>query len=596
MKDLWKVFQDVLSILPAEAVRFLRRYSFSLSVLSIFDALALALLAITMNPMVTGRPLVLPIFGQISAMGLLVMLGVVCLLMITKGLFAVLLLRRATSRFARYELALGGRLFESFIRAPWVERLKRNSSDMVRMVDSSVGSTIANFLLPGASLPGEGMTFLVIVVVLAIAKPLVAVTGILYLTMVGAFLFFWISRKAREAGRVSLHASRYTSRIITEMIGALKEVTLRNKLSEVAGVVERSRVRSSRARANMQFLSQIPRYVLESAIVGGFVLVGAVGYASGGIPATVAAVGLFGLAGFRLAPSIIRFQAITSQMISNAPHAVAVVRDIRQAESAASAVAPQNSLDLPEDPRSLIFEHVSFDYLAGGEPAVRDISLKIPFGSTVAFVGSSGAGKSTMIDLILGLIEPSKGQIRVDDVSLKDVTESWRGRVGYVPQDVSLFDASIAENVALTWSGEIDRDLVRECLATAQLLDFIESREGGIDGAVGEKGLALSGGQRQRLGIARALYSQPLILVMDEATSALDTATEAAVSTAIASLHGETTVVLVAHRLATVQHADEVFFMSGGRIEASGTFTQLVKRVPEFAAQARLAGLTTGEL
>ena len=201
-----------------------------------------------------------------------------------------------------------------------------------------------------------------------------------------------------------------------------------------------------------------------------------------------------------------------------------------------------------------------------------------------------------MIDLILGLIEPTSGSIAVDAISLTELTDAWRARVGYVPQDVALFDASIAENVALSWTGEIDRDRVRDCLAKAQLLEFIEARDGGIDGKVGERGMALSGGQRQRLGIARALYSQPLVLVMDEATSALDTTTEAAVTEAIRGLHGEITVVTVAHRLSTVKHVDQLFFMSGGRVVDSGTFDELVERVPEFAAQARLAGLTDSAL
>lgn len=592
MKEIWKLFQEVLSVLPPGAARFLRGYSISLGILAIFDAVALVLLAVTINPMATGRELVLPVIGVVSQGGLLVMLGLVCVLIIAKGVFAVLLLRRATKRFAIYELAIGGRLFRSYMASPWVERLKRNSSDLNRMVDSSVAATVSTFLLPGATLLGEVATFVAIVVVLAVVKPIVAITGIVYLGLVGAVLFFWISRKAREAGRVSLFASRRTARLIIEMVGALKEVTLRNKLGEVAAVVEDSRTNSSRARANIQLLAQLPRYVLESAIVGGFVLVGFVGYLTGGTPAIVVAVGLFGLAGFRLAPSIMRFQAIMSQMIANAPHARAVVTEIRQAESSSQKFEDREALPLPTAPKQLVFDRVSFGYVEGAEQAVTDISLSIPFGSTVAFVGSSGAGKSTMIDLILGLIEPTAGHVRVDDMDLTQITKNWREHVGYVPQDVSLFDATVAQNVALSWTGEIDRQRVRDCLEKAQLLEFIDAREGGIDGSVGEKGMSLSGGQRQRLGIARALYSQPLVLVMDEATSALDTTTEAAVTSAIRGLRGEVTVVTVAHRLSTVKHADTIYFMSGGKVRASGKFDELVAAVPEFAAQAKLAGLT----
>lgn len=227
---------------------------------------------------------------------------------------------------------------------------------------------------------------------------------------------------------------------------------------------------------------------------------------------------------------------------------------------------------------------------------MREVGLTLPFGSVAALVGASSAGKSTMVDLMLGLLSPSEGTVTVDGIPLDQVTRWWRSRVAYVPQEVSLFDSTVAQNVALTWSADFDRERVREALAMAQLLDVIEEREGGIDAPIGERGLALSGGQRQRLGIARALYAQPLVLVLDEATSALDTRTEAAVAAAIAELRGSTTVVSVAHRLSTVKNADTIFFMSGGRLVGAGPFDELAATVPEFAQQVKLAGLGDGEL
>lgn len=180
--------------------------------------------------------------------------------------------------------------------------------------------------------------------------------------------------------------------------------------------------------------------------------------------------------------------------------------------------------------------------------------------------------------------------MRIGEQDLADVLADWRSRVGYVPQDVSLFNGTIAQNVALSWDSEIDEERVRDCLRRAQLLEIIDSR-GGLQTMAGERGFAFSGGQRQRLGIARALYTDPLVLVMDEATSALDTATEEAVTHALRELHGDVTVVTVAHRLSTIRHADQVCFMSGGTIAARGTFDEVVAAHPEFAHQANLAGL-----
>jgi ABC-type bacteriocin/lantibiotic exporter with double-glycine peptidase domain len=588
------VFREVLSILPSSARRFLIFYMVALAALSLLDAGALGLLAAVTAPILAGGSLVLPLIGTVSDTGLLVMLGLVCVLVVLKSVLAITLLWSATRRFARYELAIGARLFDSYIRAPWVERLKRNSTELIRMSDSSVAVTISGFLLPGSTVLGEFMTFVSILVVLAIAQPILAAVAFVYLMLIGGVLFFWVTRRSRQAGRTNQTYSVKNVRLVAEMIGALKEVTLRDKTAEIAEVVRVNRVQTSRARANIQFLNQVPRYVLEAGIIGGVVLVGLTGFliSGGQITAAIGAVAIFGLAGFRLAPSIVRFQAVISQVSSNQPHAEAVVREIRAAEKASQHLKERASKELAPHPDVMRFEKVSFRYAPELPDAVTDLELQIPMGSSVAFVGSSGAGKSTIVDLVLGLIEPTAGRISIDGTDLRELTQSWRSRVGYVPQDVALFDASIAQNVALSWTDDIDRDRVRAALKQAQLLTLVEGREGGIEGMVGERGLALSGGQRQRLGIARALYAEPLVLVMDEATSALDTATEAAVSKAIRTLQGKVTLITVAHRLSTIRDADRIFFMSEGRVAADGTFDELVTAVPEFALQAALAGLT----
>jgi ABC-type bacteriocin/lantibiotic exporter with double-glycine peptidase domain len=591
MSGVAGLFREVLSVMPRSASRYLIVYAVALAALSLLDAAALGLLAAVTGPVLSGGSLKLPLIGEVSDIGLLVMIGLVCALVIGKSVLAITLLWGATRRFAKYELMIGSRLFESYIRAPWVERLNRNSAELVRLTDTSVSVTISNFLLPGATLPGEFMNFVTILIVLAIAQPLLALVAFLYLSVIGCVLFFVVTRRSRQAGRVNQAYSVRSVRLVTEMIGALKEVSLRNKLGEVAAVVEDNRRHSTRARSNVQFLGQVPRYVLESGIIGGVVLVGITGYLTGGLTGTLTAVAIFGLAGFRMAPSIIRFQAVVSQVSANQPHAEAVVAEIRAVEDASAHLAERVSTPLAEHPAAMSFDGVSFRYAADAPDAVQDLTFQIAIGSSVAFVGSSGAGKSTIIDLVLGLIEPTAGRISIDGTDLREVTTSWRDRVGYVPQDVSLFDSSIAQNVALTWTDDIDRDRVRTSLQQAQLLDLIEGRDLGIDSPVGERGLALSGGQRQRLGIARALYPQPLVLVMDEATSALDTATEAAVSAAIRQLQGTVTLITIAHRLSTIRDADRIFFLSSGRIVASGTFDELVASVPEFALQAALAGL-----
>lgn len=594
MKAVWQLYRDVTEILPPRARRFLVRYSVLLGLLSVLDAAALAILAVVIGPIVAGTSLTLPILGDVDTVGMLLLLAAVCGAIIAKGVFALLLSWRATRVFSSYELELGARLFDSYLSSSWVDRLKRNSADIVRLTDSSVSTTISGFILPTTLLVGELVSFVTVVVVLAIAQPAVAAIALVYLGALGAVLFFWVTRRAREAGQVALRFSLRSTRLITEMVGALKEVTLRAKAEEAASVVRSNRQRTTRARANTQFLAQVPRYVVDSGIVGGFALVGFAGYLMDGLTGALTAIALFGLAGFRMAPSIVRFQGIVSQVSVSMPHARAVLAEIRRSEATTTRVS-RDEKSLPESPATLTFRSVSFRYTSDTPNAVHDVSLEIPFGSTVAFVGSSGAGKSTMIDLLLGLLEPTSGDIEIDGLPLSTVRQAWRSRVGYVPQDVSLFDSTIAQNVALTWTNDYDAERVARALELAQMLDTVTARAGGIDGRVGERGLTLSGGQRQRLGIARALYADPLVLVMDEATSALDTATEAAVTDAIRTLRGSVTIITVAHRLSTVLESDIIFFMRDGCVAARGTFEQLVRTVPDFAHQARLAGLAGRE-
>ena len=592
MKSVIRSLRSILAVLPVAAKRFLASYSVALGLLSILDAAALGLLALIIAPLVSNSTVRLPLIGEVGSVGLLILLGIVCLLIVIKGALTLLLTWVATRRFAAFELDIGNQLLDSYLTSPWVVRLGRNSSDLIRIADIGIANTIAGFILPVATLPGEALTFLLLLLVLAIAQPAIAAIALIYLGLVGVVLFFWISRRAQEAGRVSLRSSLRVSRLIAEMVGALKEITLRNKTDEVAGVVRETRIQTARARANLQFLASVPRVVLDSALIGGFVLVGFAGYVMGGIPATVTAISLFALAGFRMVPSLQRFQNILTTVTANAPHVDVVVDDIRAAAVATPESRHVDRATPSVEPVSLELDSVTFTYPNGQDPAVREVTLSIPFGSTAAIVGASGSGKSTLVDLILGLVSPSSGRITIDGTPIDELTNWWRARVGYVPQEVSLFDASVAQNVALSWSNDVDRERVTAALKQAQLLDTIETRFGGIDGGIGERGLSLSGGQRQRLGIARALYTRPLVLVLDEATSALDTSTEATVTEAIKALRGTVTTVTVAHRLATIQHSDRIFFMSGGRVVAQGSFDELVASAPEFARQAALAGLT----
>ena len=598
MKLVIKSYRDLMRYLPSDARSYLIRYIVISCLLTVLDTGAIALLALSLTPMITGAQLTLPIIGTLGEDAYIWMVTGVALLILIKSALALAQQWFATRRFAEFELEIGRQLFDAYIKAPWTYRLGRNTAQIVRIADVGIANAVSGFLLPIVQLPSMIVSFVMILAIIVIAQPLTALITIVYLGLISALLYWVVSGRSVQAGRVSRDYSFKVASLMTEMMQALKEITLRDKTGEVADIVHHNRTFSTRARANLNFLGAVPGFVLNAALVGGFVLVGAVGYLTGGggesgLQEALGGVALFAVAGFRLVPSLTGFQSIVTRTTANVPHVEAVIFDLQVSEKYLEVAEKLGKEPIEGNPEMLRLRGVSYGYPKHEDtPALHDIDLDVPIGSSLALVGSSGAGKSTLVDVLLGLLVPQEGTMKLDDQNLTDVLAAWRARVGYVPQDVSLFDGTIAQNVALAWDDEdIDFDRVRTSLERAQLWDTIEKREGGMRDRIGERGISLSGGQRQRLGIARALYGDPLILVLDEATSALDTKTEFKVTEAIRGLKGKVTIISVAHRLSTIRDSDLVCFMQDGTIADRGTFEELVARVPNFAEQAQLAGL-----
>jgi ATP-binding cassette, subfamily B, bacterial PglK len=592
MKRILATLRELLPLLPQGARRFFGWYMVVTSSLTILDVTAMALLALVIAPAINGTPLSLPVIGPLPNTATPWIVLIACALIILKDALQVFLHWVATGRFSRYELQIGNRLFRAYIHSSWEERSKRTVAEITRIADAGIANTIAGFILPLAVVPSAITTFVLILGVLVISDPLTCLIAFTYLSLVALIVNKVVTRRALEAGQVNRDYSYRVAILMTEMVDALKELSLRNRLDQVASVVLDSRKHSVRARRNGSFLSILPLYSFEAALVGGFLLIGLAAFLTSGLNGAIASIALFAATGFRLIPAINAIQGSIVQATASIPSAQDVINDMTGAEkNVAETAAAQDSGTLPDSPRLLRLDNVVFSYPNSQEQVLRGIDLEIPLGSSLGIVGPSGAGKSTLIDILLGLSVPSAGTVTIDGQPLTHVIRAWRDRVGYVPQRVALFDGSIAQNVALTWDDNFDRDRVAAALDKARLSTLVANRANGMDERIGERGVSLSGGQQQRLGIARALYADPLVLVLDEATSSLDTKTEDEVTQAIRGLQGEVTLISVAHRLSTIKDYDQVAYIDSGRVAGKGTFSELALALPAFGEQVALAGL-----
>lgn len=592
MKQMWSALRDFLPLLPGRARLFLAIYIVCTAVLALFDVASMSLIVLIITPVASGGPVVLPVLGELPPEATPWLLLIACSLIIIKSVLAVLMNYIATRQFAMYQFEIGARMFRAYLGSSWEERSKRSTVEFTRIADTGISVAISGLVLSLLTIPGNVLTIVLTLGVLVVAQPVTALLSLAYLGVVAVIINQVVTKRTLRAAADDLEFSFRVARLLTEMVEAMKELTLRGRLEQIQEVVGGHRRVAIKARASLAFLSTIPRYSYEAALIGGFLLIGGTAYLLGGLSAAVVAVALFGAAGIRLIPALTAIQASVISATASVPWVKDVVKDLLGAEAnSTDALSGIDASALPVAPKTLALEGIEFRYPAGKSHVLLGLDLSVPLGSSLGIVGPSGSGKSTLVDLLLGLRTPTSGQISIDGVPLTDVIHSWRSRIGYVPQRVTLFDGTIGQNVALTWDEEYDREKVLAVLAKAQLNSLIESREKGIDERIGERGMSLSGGQQQRLGIARALYSDPLVLVLDEATSSLDTKTEDDVVTAIKALQGEVTLIAVAHRISTIKDYDQICYLDDGQILGKGTFRELAKAVPQFGLQVKLAGL-----
>ena len=494
---------------------------------------------------------------------------------------------------ARYNsnrrVSISNRLFKAYLRSPYTFHLQRNTAVLLRNTNSESGSVISGVLSPVLSLAQEAITLLMIFVLLVVVEPVV--TLVVFGVMGTITVLFYRATRAKisDYAAEAQHHRRLSVQAVQQGLGGFKDARILGREGFFLESYRESTWFQAEADRFKAVISALPRLFLETIAVVAILGVSALLVAQDRpVEAIIPTLTLLGVAVVRLMPS---FQKISANINAlkwgekalDAVHGDLVELDEMEAEVRARR---QSGAPLPfED--GIRFDGVSYRYPEQEGEALQDVTLEIPKGAAVGFVGPSGAGKTTVVDVLLGLLDPTEGRVLVDGQDVQGRMARWQRKIGYIPQSIYLTDDTVRANVAFGMDDdEIDDAQVWAALDAAQLREMVEGLPEGIDTKVGERGVRMSGGQRQRVGIARALYHNPEVLVMDEATSALDNQTERQFVEALESLQGSHTLVVIAHRLSTVRNCDQLFMLDRGRLVAQGSYDHLTATSAAFRRMA----------
>jgi ABC-type bacteriocin/lantibiotic exporter with double-glycine peptidase domain len=492
-------------------------------------------------------------------------------------------------RFANREghnLAL--RLLESYLLRPYTFYLGRNTSELQKNIFTEVQKVTVSVLIPGVQMIAKATVVVFILALLAYSDPLL--TAIIAAVLLGSYLIIFRAFRPilQITGSTSVDAGTQRAKHALEALTGIKEIKLLGRERDFLRLFERPSLDWADAQARAHAVGQLPRFAVETVALG-LVLVAAIYLlrTSGDVAGVLPMLGLYAFAGYRIMPALQQVFAAWSTFRYARAAMDVVLRDLRSADPMTETIPPRDA-DVLKFRRAVSCSALSFRYPGTQTWALRDVTLVIARNSSVGIVGATGSGKSTLIDVLMGLLVPDEGSVCVDDVRVDRASvRAWRRNIGHVPQQIFLSDDTIARNVALGLRDElIDQERVVRACRIARLHDFVSGLPLGYRTIVGDRGIRLSGGQRQRIGLARALYGDPEVLVLDEATSALDNATENAVLEALRSLAGSKTIITIAHRLSTVKGCGVLYVMHEGRIVEFGSYGELIESSQRFRALA----------
>jgi len=487
--------------------------------------------------------------------------------------------------------SLSRRLLASYLHRPYVFFLNQNTAALGRNILMETQQVVNGLVIPGMRTLTKGLVILFILAFLLAINPMLALVMMATLGSSYGVIYAFVHRKLARIGRERIEANTERFKVASEAFGAIKLLKLLGKDKLFIERYSTQSFRYSDRMASAALISSIPRYAMETIAFGGILVV--VLYLLGmrrNLEQVLPLVGLYAFAGYRLMPALQVLFSGAAQVKFNAA-ALDVLHEALEGDVIHATSADRDAVPLPFH-ETLELRNVTFRYPGAGLPVLEGLNLTINAGSSVGFAGRTGSGKTTTVDLILGLLRLAGGGIYVDGTEITDENLGrWQRNLGYVPQEIYLTDDTVARNIALGIPDEqIDMRAVERAARIANVHDFIlTSLPDGYQTAVGERGVRLSGGERQRIGIARALYHDPAVLVLDEATSALDGATEEGVFKAIANVAKVKTLIIIAHRLTTVKDCDVVYVVDDGRIVAQGKYDELLSSNAQFRNMAKVS-------
>ena len=511
---------------------------------------------------------------------------ILILVYITKNMYLTYYKYIKVKFVQKMRIYLQNRVFKAYMSAPYTFFLSRNSAELLRNVNSEVGKVINGTIMPILEITLNVIMFVLIITGLIVLEPFITFITVLMMGGGGYIFLRFTQNRSKDSGRESRQASGDMNRVILQGLGGFKDARVLNRENLFLKQYNMFAKKHVRASVYQSIIKELPKPIIETLLVIGILTITLIMVAEGRtFTEIIPLLTLFGVAAVKLMPI---FNNVISQIstINYSAYSVnAIFDDLELLEgkykdfrkkilSESKRMSFSNEIELIS---------VSYKYPESDDYAIHDINLTIPKGHAVAFVGPSGAGKTTLVDVILGLLTPDSGTIKVDGVDIYDNIRGWMKIIGYIQQSNYLMDARIFRNIAFgVPDNEIEKDKLYNAISAAQLEELIERLPLGLRTVTGERGTRLSGGQQQRIAIARALYNNPQILVMDEATSALDNITEKFVIEAIERLRGDRTIVMIAHRLTTVKNCDMIYMIDEGKIVGQGTYDELLETSKEF--------------